>query len=160
MIDPCNMDQTRIEMVSCHPVEVNCMAHSLIRSINEKLYSCPLSFISQRSRLSTATFCAFSPPIKWSWSCPDRERSIWRTGGRIRSTGWEFCFIFLLFVTFCYYTCLLFFYLNLPIIFNRILKMQGGYFDEHVVIEWFWDRVSQMTNADRLKLLQVSEFTI
>ncbi|KAK5980759.1 HECT domain-containing protein [Trichostrongylus colubriformis] len=31
---------------------------------------------------------------------------------------------------------------------------QGGYFDEHVVIEWFWDRVAQMTNADRLKLLQ------
>uniref|UniRef100_A0A183GEK4 HECT-type E3 ubiquitin transferase n=1 Tax=Heligmosomoides polygyrus TaxID=6339 RepID=A0A183GEK4_HELPZ len=33
-------------------------------------------------------------------------------------------------------------------------EYRGGYFDEHVVIEWFWDRVSQMTNADRLKLLQ------
>ncbi|EYC44421.1 hypothetical protein Y032_0462g1901 [Ancylostoma ceylanicum] len=31
---------------------------------------------------------------------------------------------------------------------------QGGYYDEHVVIEWFWDRVAQMSNADRLKLLQ------
>ncbi|PIO69537.1 HECT-domain protein [Teladorsagia circumcincta] len=33
-------------------------------------------------------------------------------------------------------------------------EYRGGYFDEHVVIEWFWDRVAQMTNADRLKLLQ------
>ncbi|KAK6740124.1 hypothetical protein RB195_008539 [Necator americanus] len=33
-------------------------------------------------------------------------------------------------------------------------EYRGGYFDEHVVIEWFWDRVSQMSNADRLKLLQ------
>ncbi|EPB70835.1 HECT-domain protein [Ancylostoma ceylanicum] len=33
-------------------------------------------------------------------------------------------------------------------------EYRGGYYDEHVVIEWFWDRVAQMSNADRLKLLQ------
>ncbi|VDM78064.1 unnamed protein product [Strongylus vulgaris] len=33
-------------------------------------------------------------------------------------------------------------------------EYRGGYFDEHVVIEWFWDRVAQMSNAERLKLLQ------
>ncbi|VDL77265.1 unnamed protein product [Nippostrongylus brasiliensis] len=33
-------------------------------------------------------------------------------------------------------------------------EYRGGYFDDHVVIEWFWERVAQMCNADRLKLLQ------
>ncbi|KAI6235694.1 E3 ubiquitin-protein ligase [Aphelenchoides besseyi] len=31
---------------------------------------------------------------------------------------------------------------------------KGGYFDGHVVINWFWMVVVEMTNADRLKLLQ------
>ncbi|VDM54822.1 unnamed protein product [Angiostrongylus costaricensis] len=37
---------------------------------------------------------------------------------------------------------------------RRNTEYRGGYFDDHVVIEWFWDRVAQMSNADRLKLLQ------
>uniref|UniRef100_A0AC35TR25 E3 ubiquitin-protein ligase n=1 Tax=Rhabditophanes sp. KR3021 TaxID=114890 RepID=A0AC35TR25_9BILA len=31
---------------------------------------------------------------------------------------------------------------------------KGGYFDQHVVITWFWNTVYEMTNAERLKLLQ------
>ncbi|PAV87687.1 hypothetical protein WR25_07992 [Diploscapter pachys] len=31
---------------------------------------------------------------------------------------------------------------------------EGGYFESHVLIEWFWDVVEEMTNAERLKLLQ------
>ncbi|CAI4230788.1 unnamed protein product [Auanema sp. JU1783] len=33
-------------------------------------------------------------------------------------------------------------------------EYRGGYYDDHVVIEWFWCTVEQMTNAERLKLLQ------
>uniref|UniRef100_A0AC35EV12 HECT-type E3 ubiquitin transferase n=1 Tax=Panagrolaimus sp. PS1159 TaxID=55785 RepID=A0AC35EV12_9BILA len=33
-------------------------------------------------------------------------------------------------------------------------EYKGGYFDEHVVIKWFWNTVYGMSNADRLKLLQ------
>uniref|UniRef100_A0A914ZB74 HECT-type E3 ubiquitin transferase n=1 Tax=Panagrolaimus superbus TaxID=310955 RepID=A0A914ZB74_9BILA len=33
-------------------------------------------------------------------------------------------------------------------------EYKGGYFDEHVVIKWFWNTVYAMSNADRLKLLQ------
>ncbi|CAI5445330.1 unnamed protein product [Caenorhabditis angaria] len=34
---------------------------------------------------------------------------------------------------------------------NSIYK--GGYFDGHVIIEWFWDIVEKMTNFDRFNLL-------
>uniref|UniRef100_A0AC34F118 HECT-type E3 ubiquitin transferase n=1 Tax=Panagrolaimus sp. ES5 TaxID=591445 RepID=A0AC34F118_9BILA len=33
-------------------------------------------------------------------------------------------------------------------------EYKGGYFDEHVVIKWFWNTVYAMSNAHRLKLLQ------
>lgn len=34
-------------------------------------------------------------------------------------------------------------------------EYKGGYFDNHVVIRWFWKTVHSFSNADRLKLLQV-----
>ncbi|VDM45221.1 unnamed protein product [Toxocara canis] len=33
-------------------------------------------------------------------------------------------------------------------------EYKGGYYPDHVCIEWFWNTVYAMTNADRLKLLQ------
>ncbi|GMT20872.1 hypothetical protein PFISCL1PPCAC_12169, partial [Pristionchus fissidentatus] len=33
-------------------------------------------------------------------------------------------------------------------------EYKGGYSEHHVVIRWFWDTVEEMSNADRLKLLQ------
>uniref|UniRef100_A0A915BKB0 E3 ubiquitin-protein ligase n=1 Tax=Parascaris univalens TaxID=6257 RepID=A0A915BKB0_PARUN len=33
-------------------------------------------------------------------------------------------------------------------------EYKGGYYAEHVCIEWFWNTVYEMSNADRLKLLQ------
>ncbi|CAJ0581051.1 unnamed protein product, partial [Mesorhabditis spiculigera] len=37
---------------------------------------------------------------------------------------------------------------------RRNTEYRGGYYEEHIVIQWFWDVVEGMSNADRLKLLQ------
>jgi hypothetical protein len=34
-------------------------------------------------------------------------------------------------------------------------EYKGGYSDTHVVIIWFWDLLYELTNAERLQLLQV-----
>ena len=34
-------------------------------------------------------------------------------------------------------------------------EYKGGYYDGHVVIRWFWNTVCSLSNADKLKLLQV-----
>ncbi|CAJ0941277.1 unnamed protein product, partial [Mesorhabditis belari] len=33
-------------------------------------------------------------------------------------------------------------------------EYRSGYYDGHIVVQWFWDAVEAMSNADRLKLLQ------
>uniref|UniRef100_A0A1I7XR63 HECT-type E3 ubiquitin transferase n=1 Tax=Heterorhabditis bacteriophora TaxID=37862 RepID=A0A1I7XR63_HETBA len=46
-------------------------------------------------------------------------------------------------------------FLNLVAPFEKVaLTSYGGYYDEHVLIEWFWTTVEDMTNGNRLKLLQ------
>lgn len=38
-------------------------------------------------------------------------------------------------------------------------EYKGGYHETHVVVNWFWQTVYAMCNADRLKLLQVRRCT-